>query len=106
MVDKDNVPEAPALSDTESRVSVPPNRGVFAKKGEFWNIAYEGDSFALKHSKGLAYLVQLLKYPGTEFHVLDLVGIGAGADVSDLSARMRSSLPHDADALASSGIHI
>jgi hypothetical protein len=106
MAGKDNAPDAPVFSDTESRVSVPAHRGVFAKEGEFWKIAYEGDSFALKHSKGLAYLAQLLKFPGTEFHVLDLVGIGAGSDASDFSARMRSSLPHDADALASSGIHL
>jgi hypothetical protein len=46
---------------------------VFRREGEYWAIAYEGDAFRLKDSKGLRYLARLLAAPGRELHALDLV---------------------------------
>jgi hypothetical protein len=46
---------------------------VFRREGEYWAIAYEGDAFRLKDSKGLRYLARLLAEPGQELHALDLV---------------------------------
>jgi hypothetical protein len=51
---------------------------VFRREGEYWAIGYEGDSFRLKHSKGLAYLAELLARPGTELHALALVAAAGG----------------------------
>jgi hypothetical protein len=45
---------------------------VLRREGEYWSIAYEGDTFALKDSKGLRYLGRLLREPGREIHALDL----------------------------------
>jgi tetratricopeptide (TPR) repeat protein len=53
---------------------------VFREEGEYWAIAFGGDSFRLKDSKGLGYLVQLLAEPGREFHALDLAIGEAGLD--------------------------
>jgi tetratricopeptide (TPR) repeat protein len=46
---------------------------LFRREGEYWAIAYEGDAFRLKDSKGLRYLGRLLAEPGRELHALDLV---------------------------------
>ena len=57
----------PASSDA---ASIRP--AVFHREGEYWSIAYEGDVFRLKDSKGLRYLARLLKDSGVEVHVMDL----------------------------------
>jgi tetratricopeptide (TPR) repeat protein len=46
---------------------------VFRHEGEYWAIAYVGDAFRLKDSKGLRYLARLLAERGQELHALDLV---------------------------------
>jgi hypothetical protein len=48
----------------------------FAKEGDFWTVVYQTTTTRLKDSKGLGYLAQLLRSPGREFHVLDLVSAG------------------------------
>ncbi|MBV8360059.1 MAG: AAA family ATPase, partial [Deltaproteobacteria bacterium] len=97
----------PVTSAAESQGRVSAHRGVFFREGEFWRLGYDGESFGLRQSKGLAYLAQLLRCPGTEFHALDLVGeiFGAAGDPNDMSVKARTSLPHGDDALAA-GIHV
>ena len=102
---KDNSPDTSAISAPESGGPTT-HRGLFSRDGEFWRIGYDGESFALKHSKGLAYLAQLLRYPGTEFHALDLVGGIFGRAGEDDPASPASSLPRGDDALNSAGIHV
>jgi tetratricopeptide (TPR) repeat protein len=85
-----------------------PIRGVFAKEGELWTIAFGGELFRLRDSKGLAYIAHLLRYPAREFHSLDLVG-GTSREFdarSDDSGYARSSLPRGDEPLAAEGIHI
>jgi CheY-like chemotaxis protein len=48
----------------------------FRREGEFWTIAFEGEAFRLRDSKGLHYIAALLRDPGRERHALDLVGSG------------------------------
>jgi predicted ATPase len=45
----------------------------FRKHGDVWEIAYAGTATRLMDSRGLQYLAQLLRHPGRQFHVLDLV---------------------------------
>jgi tetratricopeptide (TPR) repeat protein len=46
------------------------------REGEVWAIeGSTGPGFLLKHSKGITYLHDLIKQPGREVHVFDLVGI-------------------------------
>jgi hypothetical protein len=53
--------------------SISPARpSLFRREGEYWAIAYEGDAFRLKDSKGLRYLGRLLAQRGNELHALDL----------------------------------
>lgn len=66
-----------------SRVEAPGEaEHQFRREGEYWTIAFEGDVFRMKDSKGMRYLAQLLANPGTELHVLDLVAL-AGAEPGD-----------------------
>lgn len=50
-----------------------PGRTVFRREGEYWSVAFEGDAFRLRDTKGLRYLAVLLAAPGRELHALDLV---------------------------------
>jgi hypothetical protein len=52
----------------------------FRKKGMYWTIAYKGKETLVADSKGLYYLAQLLRYPGREIHVLDLVTCSNSVD--------------------------
>ena len=59
---------------------------LFRRDGEYWTIVYEGRTCRLRHSRGLYYLAQLLRVPGSEIHALDL----------EAPARGRSSAPEGA----------
>src|SRR5260370_23960280 len=76
--------------------------GIFRKEGEFWTVGYGDRAFRFKGTKGFAYLAHLLRYPGTEFHVLDLVGgiVGGGGD------EPKPRLPRGDDELQQAGINI
>jgi Cdc6-like AAA superfamily ATPase len=53
---------------------------AFRREGEYWSIAYDGDAFRLRDSKGLRYLARMLKEPGRELHALDLVAGETGSE--------------------------
>ncbi len=62
---------------------------VFRRDGEYWTIAFDGESFRLRDSKGLAHMSRLLERPGREVHVLDLAGVRSApgqrlADTTDM----------------------
>ena len=67
----------------------PAARNLFRREGEYWTIEFEGESFRLRHSKGLRYLSVLLREPGREFHSLDLVTSERGADSDEAAVRDR-----------------
>src|SRR6266498_2505411 len=46
---------------------------LFRREGEFWTVAFEGTAFRLRDTKGLHHIAALLRAPGRELHVLDLV---------------------------------
>ncbi len=63
-------------------------KGIFRNEDEFWTVGYGDRAFRLKDTKGFAYLAHLLRHPGTEFHVLDLVG-GIAAGTADDEPKLR-----------------
>jgi tetratricopeptide (TPR) repeat protein len=72
---------ASAAAQTPSPMqSRPQSAHVFRREGEVWHIARPGKSSRLKDSKGLGYIAYLLRYPGQEIHVLDLIATGRAAD--------------------------
>ena len=46
---------------------------VFRREGDYWTVAYAGETAHLRDVKGLRYLACLLRRPGREVHVLELV---------------------------------
>ncbi len=80
-------------------------KGVFRKEGDIWTVGYGEKVFRLKDSTGFAYIGYLLRYPGTEFHVLDLGTHGtSGPEASDDKAQLSSA--ERAQELEASGIHV
>jgi tetratricopeptide (TPR) repeat protein len=80
------IPQAPL-----AQAPVSPGSNRFSHEGDSWAIVYHGRSCRLRDSKGLHYLASLLREPGREFHVLDLVAL-VGHPLADLASR-RSQQP-------------
>ncbi len=105
--------EAAALADTgpPSPPAPPPAapavaqlRFTITRQGELWSLAGNGPPILLKDSKGLAYLELLVREPGREIHVLDLIGAEPdGGDAGpQLDARAKQSYRDRADELRES----
>jgi hypothetical protein len=56
----------------------------FLQQNDYWIIRYHGHSALLKSTRGLQYLAVLLRDPGREFHVREL--LACTANLSDLAA--------------------
>lgn len=52
---------------------------VFLREGDVWQIVFEGLACRLKDSRGLQYLGLLLRHPGRQFHVTELLNLAGGA---------------------------
>ena len=50
---------------------------VFRQEGEYWTIAYEGQTFRLRDGKGLHYLAYLLAHPEERCPAAGLLGNGS-----------------------------
>src|SRR5712672_3524336 len=86
--------------------STSPEQAIFRKEGEYWAIGYGKKSFRLKNTKGLGYLAHLLRHPGVEFHVLDLVGGIASQREDDEIGKSAQGLPRGTEELEKAGIHV
>ena len=80
--------------------------GIFRKEGEYWTVGLGGKSFRLRDTKGLGYLAHLLRHPGVEFHVLDLVGGIAAHREEDETGQAGPGLPRGTEELEKAGIHV
>src|SRR6266436_1381081 len=80
--------------------------GIFRKEGEYWTVGYGGNTFRLKDTKGLGYIVHLLRHQTIEFHVLDLFGGIASQREEDEGNHSTQGLPRGAEDLEKAGIHI
>jgi tetratricopeptide (TPR) repeat protein len=76
--------ETPA--DMAPSMPAPPGMNLIRREGEYWTVGFDGTTFRMKDSKGLRYLAALLRSPGRELHVLDLVRVALG-DVAAVSVR-------------------
>ena len=48
---------------------------VFHQEGEYWTLAYRGQTARLRDTKGLHYIARVLAEPGRDLHVRDLAAI-------------------------------
>lgn len=72
-----SLPATPEPAETTiERPPAPGPRGMEAtirQAGEYWTIRADGVEFQIKHRKGLAYLVHLLRHPRREFPAVELL---------------------------------
>jgi class 3 adenylate cyclase len=54
----------------------------FRREGECWRIAWRGRRRLVGNVRGLHHIARLLRHPGREFHVLDLVGTDVSGTVA------------------------
>ena len=106
---------AAAIRNSQSAVAVPAVGGqqsapqgeqpatVFRREGDYWTIVFAGRVARLKDAKGLHYIAYLLRHPGREFHVSELIA-AIGDAGPDLSTETRAE-PIGRDARASDAIH-
>jgi hypothetical protein len=66
-------PEEPAPSAADAA-------GVFRREGDYWTVAFAGDTVRIRDAKGMRHLARLLAEPGRELHALDLARTDAVAD--------------------------
>ncbi|HMG04683.1 MAG TPA: hypothetical protein VK581_04430 [Chthoniobacterales bacterium] len=64
----------------------------FLRRDDYWTIRYHGDAAFLKSTRGLQCLACLLRAPGREFHVIELLASGLEADAVVASAVMTREL--------------
>src|ERR1700733_4852716 len=96
-----------AAASSEPRQSIRSvQKGIFRKEGEYWTIGYGGKASRLKDTKGFGYLAHLLRHPGAEFHVLDLMGGIASQREEDETSQSVQGLPRGDEDLEKAGIHI
>ncbi len=62
----------------------PQEECLFLRQNDYWTIRYHGHAALLKSTRGLHYLAVLLRNPGREFHVREL--LARPMDVSTLAA--------------------
>ena len=63
-------------SASASEIGRHPSSATLRCNGDYWIVSDGGTTAHLKDMKGLHYIGQLLRQPGEELHVLDLVGRG------------------------------
>ena len=61
----------------EKKGALRAEEGFVSNEGQYWTILFQGAAVHLRDSKGMHYLVELLRVPGRDIHVLDLVGVMA-----------------------------
>lgn len=65
----------PSTSDSRLRAADVGELNLFRLEGDYWSLGYGGAIVRLQDIKGLRHLVCLLREPGREFHVLDLLAM-------------------------------
>src|SRR5262249_41439953 len=68
----------PAAPPVSAPASPGPVHAAIRCEGDYWTVAYGEVVARAKSLKGLHYLTYLLRSPGQEIHVLDLIGQRAG----------------------------
>ena len=63
------------IRETLADCSNPPTdeESLFLRHNDYWTVRYRGHAALLKSTRGLHYLVVLLREPGREFHVRELL---------------------------------
>jgi DNA-binding XRE family transcriptional regulator len=108
--DQKTLAEALVESVRESLVNRPTLRtdeeSLFLQQNDYWTIRYHGHAAFLKDSRGLHCLALLLRYPGREFHVSELLAslILMGAPIPPSAVTAKRRLRDAGDQLVTGGL--
>lgn len=72
---RENFEPAGGQGRSARRGAAPERECALTQEGDHWIITFEDETTRLNDSKGLRYIAELIRAPGREFHVLDLVTI-------------------------------
>jgi pimeloyl-ACP methyl ester carboxylesterase len=75
----------------------------FRSEGEYWTLAYAGETMRLKDSRGMRYIAQLLRYPGREFHATELEMRSESGAIANFAARPAQRISEEE--LSAAGLH-
>ena len=75
-----NSPNESSFSTISGPDPVEGNPCSFERQSDFWQVSFGGEMTLGHHGVGMQYLATLLRYPGREFHVLDLSSQSRPAD--------------------------
>jgi hypothetical protein len=85
--------------DAGSRPRVDGPEARLTREGDFWTVAYAGETTRVRDVKGLRYIAFLLAAPGADVHVLELVAAADGSPDGGAAPRvaedLRASRPAD-----------
>ena len=84
--------ERVALVRLEHSAERPRDKASFSREGDVWRIAWKGQSLHVRDVKGLGYMAALLREPGREVHVLELVRSDAGSAAHETPRRIDADL--------------
>jgi tetratricopeptide (TPR) repeat protein len=70
---------------------------VFRSEGQFWSVGDPANPIRLRDSKGLRCLHHLIRHPGREMHVMELVDLISPPDTEQTAGRTREVLRAIAD---------
>lgn len=77
--------------DAESPTAAPPQRAVFRRTGDHWEVTFDNRTVHLIHTKGMGDLAVLIAHPGRDVHCVELAGAAveqpSTGEVIDPSAR-------------------
>jgi tetratricopeptide (TPR) repeat protein len=71
------ISDRPAAATEETEPGLPAAAGVFRREGDYWTVAFGGETIQVRDAKGMAYLARLLEVPGRELHALELARMQA-----------------------------
>ena len=67
----------------------PRTESVFVERGDYWTIQYQGQVARLRSTRGMECLAYLLRNPGREFHVCELVNPLSGSPADEAGSSCR-----------------
>jgi non-specific serine/threonine protein kinase len=79
VITKASAPRRARVTTPELGLTGQPAENLFRKEGDYWLLSYQGSTCHLKDARGLRAIAVLLRAPGQEQHVLDiLAALGEG----------------------------
>ncbi|HET6714776.1 MAG TPA: AAA family ATPase [Actinomycetota bacterium] len=89
----------PSGSVDQDDAAAPEPTSQFLREGQYWTIRHRDEMARLPDRKGMRYLAELLRAPGREVHVLELLRLAEPGAPSRAEAGLESSDAFPADAI-------